>query len=102
MILDTIVEKKKEEVAKLRTHGIELPEEFKGKDVLPPRGFTAALMKYSGVSIIAEAKKASPSKGVICEIFRPVEIAEGYQKNGAQAISVLTDVDFFQGAIHIR
>ncbi len=99
MILDTIVEKKKEEVAKLRAYGIELPEEFRGKDISPPRGFTDALMKYSGVSIIAEAKKASPSKGVICEIFKPVEIAEGYQKNGAQAISVLTDVDFFQGAL---
>ena len=99
MILDTIVEKKKVEVAKLRTYGIELPEEFRGKAVSPPRGFTDALVNYPGVSIIAEAKKASPSKGVICEIFKPIEIAEGYQKNGAQAISVLTDVSFFQGAL---
>jgi indole-3-glycerol phosphate synthase len=51
------------------------------------------------VAIIAEVKKASPSKGVICADFRPVDIAVNYQQNGAQAISVLTDVDFFQGAL---
>jgi len=99
MILDTIVEKKKIEVAELRTKGIFLPEQFRGKTVPPPRSFQKALMAYEGVSIIAEVKKASPSKGVICEDFHPATIAESYQKNGAQAISVLTDVDFFQGAL---
>ena len=49
--------------------------------------------------MIAEVKKASPSKGVICHDFHPVEIANNYQRNGAQAISVLTDVDYFQGAL---
>ena len=99
MILDTIVEKKREEVAQLRTRGIQLPEQFRGKTISPPRGFIDALKNYSGVSVIAEVKKASPSKGVICENFNPVEIAAGYQRNGAQAISVLTDKQFFQGAL---
>ena len=51
-----------------------------------------------GVAIIAEVKKASPSKGVICADFRPVEIARNYQGNGAQALSVLTDGPFFKGS----
>jgi len=99
MILDTIVEKKREEVSQLRTQGIQLPDQFRGKKISPPRGFTDALQSYSGVSIIAEVKKASPSKGVICENFDPVEIADSYQRNGAQAISVLTDKHFFQGSL---
>jgi len=99
MILDTIVEKKREEVSQLKKHGVMVPEQFRGKAVPPPRGFIDSLVGYSGVSVIAEVKKASPSKGVICENFQPVEIAKSYQKNGAQAISVLTDEDFFQGAL---
>jgi len=99
MILDTIVAKKKIEVAALRKQGIILPPEFRDKSISPPRGFTDTLTKYTDVSIIAEVKKASPSKGVICEDFRPVDIALNYQENGAQAISVLTDIDFFQGSL---
>jgi len=70
-----------------------------GKRFDPPRGFRKALVEYPGVSIIAEVKKASPSKGVICEDFDPVRIAGNYQKSGAQAISVLTDSRFFQGSL---
>jgi len=99
MILDRIVARKKKEVATLRAGGIALPEEFRDSPVPPPRGFYSALVDFPGVSIIAEVKKASPSKGVICNNFQPVEIAESYERNGAQAISVLTDVDFFQGAL---
>jgi len=99
MILDTIVAKKRIEVAELRKKGIELPAEFRDRQVGPPRGFRDALTKYPEVSIIAEVKKASPSKGIICADFRPVDIARNYQQNGAQAISVLTDVDFFQGSL---
>ncbi len=99
MILDTIVAKKRIEVAELRQKGIELPAEFRDSRIDPPRGFRNALSNYPGVSIIAEVKKASPSKGVICADFHPVDIARNYQKNGAQAISVLTDVDFFQGSL---
>jgi len=99
MILDTIVERKKEEVTTLKRAGIQLPQEFADKEIDSPRGFFRALVDYPGLAIIAEAKKASPSKGVICEDFRPVDIARNYKDNGAQAISVLTDVDFFQGSL---
>ncbi len=99
MILDTIVAQKKIEVAQLRKKGICLPSEFRDKAIDPPRGFTSSLTRYPEVAIIAEVKKASPSKGVICADFRPVDIAVNYQHNGAQAISVLTDVQFFQGAL---
>ncbi len=99
MILQKIVARKKEEVALLRRHGIRLPEEFSNHQVAPPRGFRQALIDYPHISIIAEVKKASPSKGVICEDFDPVRIACNYKKNGAQAISVLTDADFFQGSL---
>lgn len=98
-ILDTIVSRKKSEVATLRTNGIQLPKPFREKNIDPPRGFRNRLVEYQGVAVIAEVKKASPSKGVICEDFDPVEIAKNYQTNGAQAVSVLTDVDFFQGSL---
>jgi len=99
MILDKIVARKKEEVAVLRAAPIELPVQYRDKDIDPARGFKKALTDWAGVAIIAEAKKASPSKGVIDPDFEPVAIAENYQAKGAQAISVLTDVDFFQGSL---
>lgn len=99
MILDTIVARKKEEVAELKKTGPQLPENYRNSVVDEPRGFTAALVDYNGVAIIAEAKKASPSKGVIRPDFDPVAIAKHYEKAGAQAVSVLTDVDFFQGSL---
>jgi indole-3-glycerol phosphate synthase len=98
-ILDTIVARKKEEVSLLKTQGVHIPTPFAEKTIPPPRGFRKALMDYAGVAIIAEAKKASPSKGLISPDFDPVQIAIDYEKNGAQAISVLTDVHFFQGAL---
>lgn len=97
MILDTIVVKKKKEVAELKSKGIILPASFQNREITPPRGFIKALVQYPDVSIIAEVKKASPSKGIISHDFDPVKIAHNYEKGGAQAISVLTDVDFFQG-----
>jgi indole-3-glycerol phosphate synthase len=97
MILDTIVARKKEEVAALKQQGIHPPEIE--APIAPPRGFMQALLDASGVAIIAEAKKASPSKGVIQPDFNPEKIARNYQQGGAQAMSVLTDRDFFQGAI---
>jgi indole-3-glycerol phosphate synthase len=99
MILQTIVERKRSEVAELRCRGIVLPEAFKDTTPPPHRGFHRSLVEFEGVAIIAEVKKASPSKGVICADFQPTEIAANYYRQGAQAISVLTDVDFFQGSL---
>ena len=67
----------------------------------PPRGFARALQARvaSGqAAVIAEVKKASPSKGVLREHFVPAQIARQYEAGGAAALSVLTDVSFFQGA----
>lgn len=63
------------------------------------RDFKGALNKKNSVSIIAEVKKASPSKGIIRSDFDPVRIADEYINNGAQAISVLTDEPFFKGSL---
>jgi indole-3-glycerol phosphate synthase len=95
-ILDRIVARKKEEVAELLRRGPGQP----ALPVDPPRGFFRALVESPGLSVIAEAKKASPSKGLICADFDPVAIAGSYERGGARALSVLTDVDFFQGDLN--
>lgn len=95
MILDTIVARKYEEVAELRRRGLPITD----RPIPPPRGFIQTLTDAPGVAVIAEAKKASPSKGLIRPDFDPVRIARDYQAGGAHCLSVLTDVDFFQGAL---
>ena len=96
-ILGKIVDRKHQEFAqRLKKHSLYDLEQF-AKDASPVRGFAKALnSKRPGV--IAEIKKASPSKGIIRDNFNPAEIAEQYEEAGAACLSVLTDVDFFQGA----
>jgi len=92
-ILDTIIAAKKEEVKLLYRQRAA----FSGRTE-PHRPFAEALYRDEGLSIIAEIKKASPSKGVIATNFDPRAIAEKYYKGGASALSVLTDEKFFMGS----
>ena len=100
MFLDRIVAVKQQEVQKLR-EGLSPRDAEKRIAELPPcRGFEQALTrrKKRGMGLIAEVKKASPSKGLIRADFEPVSLAQAYERAGADCISVLTDVDFFQGS----
>ena len=98
-ILQRILERKSEEVAagKAVTSSAELTARAKNRP--EPRGFERGLRRalQMGPAIIAEIKKASPSAGVICEDFHPNVIAWSYAEAGAACLSVLTDVDYFQG-----
>lgn len=99
-ILERILERKREEVAE-RSARVGLAElENLARRADAPRGFARALQDRVAAreaAVIAEVKKASPSKGVLRERFDPVEIAQSYEAGGAACLSVLTDVDFFQG-----
>lgn len=93
-ILDRIIERKKQEVLFLKKSKV-----AKINNSTPKRHFINVLKSAPSLAIISEVKKASPSKGVISPNFDPVKTAQSYVKGGAHAISVLTDVDFFQGSI---
>lgn len=101
-ILETIVEQKKHEVAKLPARVIAAGDL---RDAMLEHGerrdFLAALKKprCGDIALIAEVKKASPSAGIICKDFDPVKIAIEYEKSGASCLSVLTDENFFQGSL---
>ena len=100
-ILKTIVERKWEEVAERKKLVSQDEMQQRALKQPPCRGFVKAIeaKRNAGeAAVIAEIKKASPSKGVIREDFIPAEIATSYEKGGAACLSVLTDVDFFQGA----
>jgi indole-3-glycerol phosphate synthase len=93
-ILDQILETKRAEVAERRAAPVAYPEPS------PPRGFKAALdarVAAGGYGLIAEIKKASPSKGLIRRDFDPPAHARAYAAGGAACLSVLTDHDYFQG-----
>lgn len=100
-ILKKILSRKHEEVAERSAKVPLVALREQARDMPACRGFAAALqskVEQGLPAVIAEIKKASPSKGVICENFDPVRIARSYEKGGAACLSVLTDVDFFQGS----
>ena len=100
-ILKKILQRKAEEVTE-RTGRIPFEAiRQRAEAVSPPRGFINALrnrVDNGEAAVIAEIKKASPSKGVLREVFDPAAIAGSYEKGGAACLSVLTDIDYFQGA----
>jgi indole-3-glycerol phosphate synthase len=99
-ILNRILERKQQEVESRRRQTPLDELERRAAQASAPRGFRAALGSRAAggeAAVIAEIKKASPSKGVIREDFDPVEIARSYAAAGASCLSVLTDRDFFQG-----
>ncbi|VAX11868.1 Indole-3-glycerol phosphate synthase [hydrothermal vent metagenome] len=99
-ILKKIIHRKEEEIAE-RKAKVSLGEiEKRSHSASAVRGFVAAIknrIDRKQAAVIAEIKKASPSKGVMREDFHPAEIAHSYERGGAACLSVLTDVDFFQG-----
>ncbi|WP_455366024.1 indole-3-glycerol phosphate synthase TrpC [Kaarinaea lacus] len=100
-ILVKILDRKREEIAE-RIDNVSLAElKSRIESVSPVRGFVNAIestIAQGRPAVIAEIKKASPSKGVIRENFDPVAIAKSYASGGATCLSILTDVDFFQGS----
>ncbi len=99
-ILETILEHKRAEISAKKAKIALDVLKAKTKDLPPCRDFVGALRQkitQKQAAVIAEVKKASPSKGVIKADFDPLTIATHYEKNGASCISVLTDEKFFQG-----
>jgi len=97
MILDEIVAYKKKELLETKRGTSFSDQKQRAADAGPTRGFGKALAAGSGIRLIAEVKKASPSKGVIREDFDPVKIAVAYEGSGAACLSVLTEKNYFQG-----
>jgi len=100
-ILDRIVAVKREEIAAARVRRDEASLRRDAEAIGGVRDFVAALrarVAAGDAAVIAEVKKASPSRGVLREHFVPAEIAASYERHGAACLSVLTDAPFFQGA----
>ncbi len=97
-ILEKILKTKQTECLELKTLESDLKAKLNG---LPaPKNFVRSLLSSQEPAIIAEVKKASPSKGVILEDFDHIKIAKKYESDGAACISVLTDKDYFQGDLN--
>ena len=100
-ILDKIVAVKRDEISLARRKRDLASLRRDAESLGGQRDFVAGLrskMASGGAAVIAEVKKASPSKGVLREKFVPQQIAESYERHGAAALSVLTDAQFFQGS----
>jgi indole-3-glycerol phosphate synthase len=100
-ILERILARKREEVvARRAARGLEALQDA-CREQSPPRGFVRAIeqrLAHGASAVIAEIKKASPSRGLIRADFDPPALARSYARGGATCLSVLTDIDFFQGA----
>jgi len=98
--LDQILTSTRDRVA-IRKRDVNLRQLEREAEKHVPRGFRGALREKSrdGIAVIAELKKASPSKGLIRPDFRPAQLAQELERAGAAALSVLTDEDFFQGSL---
>lgn len=98
-ILTRIIEHKRIEIANRQTVAPLDVVKARAANALPVRDFASALRKENATALIAEVKKASPSRGVLLEDFNHLHLAQTYIANGASALSVLTDVEFFQGSL---
>jgi len=100
-ILIKILNRKREEIAECSKNTSLQQLQERAQQASPVRGFVDSMrrrLEQGKPAVIAEIKKASPSKGILREDFQPAEIASSYQTGGAACLSVLTDVDFFQGS----
>ena len=94
-ILDKIVERKKEEIALSKTQ--KSITDFKSEEFFSRSTFSLKETLKTKTGIIAEFKRKSPSKGIINDLVNPLDVVLDYEKHGASAISILTDLDFFGG-----
>ena len=102
MILDQIVADNRLELEARKQNSPLIKLQGAALEQSSPIDFASAL-RGDSIQLIAEVKKASPSAGIICPDFNPVEIAQTYANNGASAISILTETKYFQGSLnHLR
>src|SRR5580704_10062599 len=97
-VLDRIIEARRAAIAHRKKTVPETVLRFGAKHAKPVRDFAAALTRDS-LNVIAELKKASPSRGLIRADFDPVALGKSLEAGGAAALSVLTDAEFFQGSL---
>jgi indole-3-glycerol phosphate synthase len=99
-ILDKIIEKKKERLSSKKSNKSLSDLKSKIKDIEPPLDFKCSIKRNSGrIKIIAEIKKASPIKGILRKDFNHIEICKIYEKSDINAISIITEEDFFLGSL---